>query len=252
MRQNGRALGHKLILIFALLALAAPPQGAAPKPLVPASATSILADPKAFDGQMVTVYAAVDRILSPTSFTVDQDVTKSGTGDLLVVAPRLTAPVALNTYVTVIGEVTTIDGRLAIRATTVLDPKLVDLAKAPPVPLTPEEAAFDAVMKRVGPAFNALRSGVTASDAAVVTAQTATLRQAFADTEAFFKSRGKEDAQQWAAEARAHVAALEKSAGNWDAAKASVSALQQTCASCHAVYRERQDDGSYRIRQESK
>jgi cytochrome c556 len=69
------------------------------------------------------------------------------------------------------------------------------------------------------------------------------------DAEAFFKARGKEDAQKWALEARTHAETLETaSAGKWDDAKTALTALQQTCSSCHGVYRERQDDGSYRIR----
>jgi cytochrome c556 len=142
-----------------------------------------------------------------------------------------------------------VDGRPAIRATSVLDAKVVDLAKKPLPPLTPEEQAFDAVMKKVQPAFGAIRTAVSESNADATKTQAALLKQAFADTEAFFKQRGKADAQKWAAEARMHASLLEAaSAGKWDDAKAALTQLQQTCSSCHAVYRERQDDGSYRIR----
>ena len=42
---------------------------AAPKPMVPTAADAIAANPDGFYGQTVTVYAAVDRVLTPTSFT---------------------------------------------------------------------------------------------------------------------------------------------------------------------------------------
>ena len=259
--QNGRALTPKLcrvlgVVSVALLALVgitrAQQLAPAAKPMVPTSATSILLDPKQFEGVLVTVFSPVERIVSPTSFTIDQDAKKSGGGEVLVVAALLNEPVVVNSYVTVIGEVSLADGRPVIKATSVLNARMVDLAKRLLPPMTAEEAAFDATMKKVGPAFNALRGAVTDANADTVKSSTATLKQAFSDTEAFFKARGKADAQKWAAEARAQVEILEKSAGAGDAAKAAVSALQGSCSSCHGVYRERQDDGSYRIRGEIK
>jgi cytochrome c556 len=227
-------------------------QGASPpKPIVPAATSSILSDPKQFDGVLVTVYASVERVVSATSFTVDQDPTKA-TADVLVVAPVLNQPVTANKYVTVIGEVTMVEGRPAIRATSVLDGKMVDLAKRLLPPMTPEETSFDATMKKVQPAFGALRTAVTDANAERVKTNAAILKQAFADAEAFWKMRGKADAQKWAADARAQADLLEKSSGAGDEVKAAVTALQQTCSSCHAAYRERQDDGTYRIRGEIK
>jgi hypothetical protein len=152
--------------------------------------------------------------------------------------------------VTVIGEVVRDEGRLAIRATSVMTREMVDLAKPIPPPMTPEESAFDAVMKRIGPAFNAARTAVTAGGGDSLKQDVATLTQGFETTETFWKSRGVADAQKWAVEARAHARALEQAvaASRWDEAKVAVSALQQVCSACHGAYRERQDDGSYRIR----
>jgi hypothetical protein len=257
--KNGRALATRIPRPFSLAAVtflaalavvrAQQPAPPAPKPLVPAAASSIAANPALYLGQVVTVFAAVERILSPTSFTVDQDPTRTATGEILVVAPVLSAPPTPNAYVTVIGEVAMVDGRPAINATSVLDGKMVDLAKKALPPLTPEEQAFESVMKRVQPAFAALRQAVTESNGETAKAQAAILKQAFAETEAFFKKRGKLDAEKWAVEARTHAETLERaSAGKWDEAKAALPGLQQSCSSCHAVYRERQDDGSYRIR----
>jgi hypothetical protein len=54
----------------------------------------------------------------------------------------------------------------------------------------------------------------------------------------------------WAADARLQSETLQRSiaSGVWDDAKAAATALQQTCSACHGVYRERLDDGSYRVR----
>ncbi len=262
MGQNGRALANatRPVLVSGLavfLAMAfgraqeAQPAAPAPKPLIPASASSVAANPQQYLGQMLTIYAAVERIVSPTLFTVDQDPRRAGAAEVEVLVPAWTTPPVPNSYVTVIGEMVLFNGRPSLKATSVIDGKMVDLARKALPPLTPEEQAFDAVMKKVQPAFAALRTAVNASDSDGVKAQAGILEQAFADTEAFFKQRAKGDAQKWAAEARMHVQALGvASAGKWDDAKAAVTALQQSCSSCHAVYRERQDDGSYRIRGE--
>ena len=226
------------------------------KPLVPAAAGSIASNPDAFYGQNVTITAAVDRVVSPTSFTVDQDTKTSGAGEVLVLVPVLNAPLAVNTYVTIIGEVVRHEGRPAIQATAVITAAMVDIAKRLPPPMTPDEEAFDRVMKRISPAFSALRQAVAAGAGGgaktegTLKVEAAMLMQAFADTEAFWKRRDKADAVKWAVDARAQAEILERAiaAGTSDGARAAVTALQQTCSACHDKYRERQDDGSYRIR----
>lgn len=241
-----------VVLLAAALNVPQAGQTPAPagKPLVPSAASSIAANPEAFYGQTVSVTAAVDRVISPTAFTVDQDARKPATGEILVLVDVLSAPVAVNTYVTVIGEVVRHEGRPAIRARSVLDAGMVDLAKRPPPPLTPEEQAFDAVMKRINPAFGAIRQLVTAAGGEDARAHASVLRQGFTDTEAFWKRRDKPDAVKWAAEARGFAASLETAIATkqWDDAKTAVTGLQQTCSACHRVYRQIGDDGAYRIR----
>jgi hypothetical protein len=227
---------------------------AAPKPLVPAAANSIAANPDAFLGQIVTVTASIDQVVSPTSFTVDQDPRKPAAGDVLVIAKALNAPLILNSHVTVIGEVVRHEGRPAIRATSVLTAAGLDLAKRIPPPMTPEEEALDKAMKTINPAFGAIRQAVAAAGGENAVQHAATLKQAFIETEAFWKKRGVADAQKWAADARAQSEALERAIadGQWDAAKAAAGTLQQACSACHGAYRERLDDGTYRMRTEGK
>ena len=136
-------------------------------------------------------------------------------------------PVDPNGYVTVIGDVIKFDpaeveakrarrcrricrrtssrkyqGKPAILANAVINAAMIDLAKFIPPPMTPEEAAFDKIMKGVGPANGALRKGMDGSNAELVKTNTAILEKAFADTEAFWKTRGKADAMKFAQDAR--------------------------------------------------
>jgi len=263
---------------------AAPPAAPAapPKVLVPVATNTLTSNPDAFYGQAVTITASVEQILSRTSFVVDQRRVGTATlkgvkgpTDVLVLVPNIQSPIDLKSYVTVMGEVVKFDpaevakkakdykldlpadaaakyaGRPALIATSVINDKFVDVAKRLPPPMTAEEEAFSKVMKQVGPAFAALRAGVDKSEVENANKNATVLRQAFTDTEAFFKPK-KPDATLWAAEARKHVESIQASvaAGKWDDAKTAAGTLQQACGRCHGQYRERFDDGSFRYKPE--
>jgi cytochrome c556 len=254
----------------------------APKVLVPVATNTVTANPDAFYGQAVTLTASVEQIHSKSAFSVDQRrvggaTLKGGPTDILVLVPTIQSPVELKTYVTVMGEVVKFDpeevakkakdykidlppdlvakftGRPAVIATSVINEKFLDVAKRLPPPMNAEEEAFSKVMKQVAPAFAALRTGVDGSNVENATKNAAVLKQAFTDTEAFFKPK-KPDATAWAAEARKHVEAIQASvtAGKWDEAKATVGTLQTACGRCHGQYRERFDDGSFRYKSGSR
>ena len=207
--------------------------------------------------------------------TVANVSTKKPLGqDILIVAPTLNGPVDANAYVTVLGELVRFDpaeiarkakgytldlapdvvakytGHPAVVATAVINTAMVDLAKRLPPPMTTEETAYSTMMKKVGPAFAALRTAVTASNAETTTQNAATLKQAFTETEAFWKTKGKADAIGWAHDARTQAESIEKdvAAAKWDAVKATAGTLGQACQTCHTAYRERFDDGTYRIK----
>jgi len=254
----------------------------APKVLVPVATNTVTANPDAFYGQAVTLTASVEQIHSKSAFSVDQRrvggaTLKGGPTDILVLVPTIQSPVELKTYVTVMGEVVKFDpeevmkkakdyridlppylvwkftGRPAVIATSVINEKFLDVAKRLPPPMSAEEEAFSKVMKQVAPAFAALRTGVEGSNVENATKNAAVLKQAFTDTEAFFKPK-KPDATAWAAEARKHVESIQASvtAGKWDEAKATVGTLQTACGRCHGQYRERFDDGSFRYKSGSR
>jgi hypothetical protein len=245
------------------------------KPLVPMTASSLLRNPRAHIGDNVSLMATVDTILSKTAFTLDQDPTKSGGPAVLVFAPTLNAQPDAGGYVTVQGEVFAFDaaevmkrakgytidvpadvlakfqGQPAIVAVAVVTPKLVDIAKKVLPPMTPAELAFQKNMLAIQPASGELRNLLAAPDAAKIKEQTAILKKAFTEVEAFFKTRGTTEAAGWAGEALKIVTNVETAVAAGKGAeelKAAGTPLQQLCAQCHGVYRERQDDGSFRIK----
>jgi cytochrome c556 len=254
----------------------APQPATAPpaKPFVPLAASTLAAHPETYYGETVTVTAAVEQTMSKSAFSVDQDKTKSTGQEVLVLAPTMIGAVDVNSYVTVIGEVMAFDpaeiakkakgytvdispelvakyrGRPVVLATAVINSAGIDVAKKPLPPMTADDLALQKLMKQVGPANNALRGDIDKMDAALTKEHAAVLKQAFTQTEAFWKTKGKADAIQLAQDARKDAEALDAAvaAGNWDQAKTSAGTLGQKCAACHGTYRERLDDGTFRIK----
>jgi hypothetical protein len=225
----------------------------------------------------VTLTAAGEQRYAGTAFSVDQDRSKTG-ADVLILAALLTAPVEPRAYVTVIGEVVKFDaadvaarmkesmpelpadvaarykGHAAVIATSVINGAMADLAKRVPPPMSAEELALSKVMKRIGPGFNALRASATAANGTDTVAQATELRTLFGEAAAFWKSQGRPDAVQWTEDARVASGLVEAAAakGDWEAVKLAVPRLQSACASCHGLYRERLDDGTYRFKPPAK
>jgi len=249
--------------------------GAAAKPMVPVAASSLATNPELYVGQTVSVTGVAEKTLTPTTFVFDQGKNQpAGAPDLLVIAPTLTGTLPLQAYITVIGDAVKFDpadvarrlrnykldlpddivekyrGKTAILATGIVDPKMVDIAKPVVVPPTPEENAFDAVMKQVGPGFAALQQAITASDGAQVRQHVVELHKLFGDTQTFFTNRKTADAIGWAGDAAKITQDIDQAAtaGKWDDAKAAATKLNGLCGQCHGAHRERQDDGSYRVK----
>jgi hypothetical protein len=251
----------------------------AQKPYTPVATSAIAKNPDQFLGEPVTVTAQVDTILSKSAFAIDQRVKGAPAGTpLLVISPILNAPVEANKYVTVAGELIKFDpaeiakkaknyqldlpsdlvekfrGKPVVIAKAVVNDKMVDLAMRIPPPYAADEKALDDTMKKVGAAVAALRTAVDGSKADVATQNLTVLKQAFTQTEAFWKSKNVAEAMTIAQDARKHADAIDKAAaaGDWDAAKKSVTALNGTCGACHGAYRERFDDGQFRAKMPEK
>jgi cytochrome c556 len=263
------------VLVATIAVRAQQPPGPPPgKPLVPLATSSLLLHPELYVGETVALVGTVDRTLSRTAFAVVEDKSKPSPKNLLILAPSLITSPEPNTPVTVIGETVRFDpadiarrfkdytldlpadlietyrGQPAIVATSVLNPTMTDLAKRPVPPPTPAEDAFDKTMKQVSPAFAVLRQSVDASATGPVQQRTAELKKLFGDTQAFFKTRGTVDATAWAGDALKLVDSIDAAAAasKWDDAKTAAASLNQVCQTCHAAHRERQDDGTYRVK----
>ena len=244
---------------------------------LPVATNAIRANPDTYYGKLVTVSAGVDAMLSKTVFLVDQwkaagteEAVPAGT-PILVIAPYLTTALEHRQYFLMRGQVIKFDaaavaaaasgytldlapemqtkylGQPVLVATSIVNATSVELGRKP---LMPEEIAMTAAMKTISPAFAALRSAADGGKAGEVAQYTAKLIPAFTQTEAIWDEVGQRPAAQWAREAQAHAAAIEKAAaaGNLDAVKASAAELNQVCASCHGAYRERTDDGTFRFK----
>ncbi|MGE3273682.1 MAG: hypothetical protein AB7O67_01130 [Vicinamibacterales bacterium] len=105
-------------------------------------------------------------------------------------------------------------------------------------------------MEKAGPAFGMLRKAMDGTNANMASENAATLKQVFADTETVFKAMDKADAVEWAQGAGKTAATIQEQvgAGNWDAAKASAGELGKFCQGCHGKYREKGEDGKWRLK----
>ena len=255
---------------------AAPTPAPPAKALVPVAASTLAARPDAFYGEPVSLAATIEQNLTRTAFVVDQDKTKSTGKEVLVLAPNLQRHVDPNTYVTVIGDVMRFDpaeltarlkdykldlapdvaakyvGKPVVIATSVIDTAGNDVAKRLPPPMTAEEEGYQKLMKQVGSSNGALRKAIEGSDAKLAAENVATLKTTFRDVESFWKARRRNDAAQWAQDARKLSENIERSvaAGRWDDVKTHAGTLGKACQTCHTAYRERFDDGSFRIKKD--
>jgi cytochrome c556 len=113
-----------------------------------------------------------------------------------------------------------------------------------------KEVDLDATMKKVGPAFAALRKSVESMDVNLAKQNTVVLKTSFADAERFFEAIGKHDAHQWASDALKAVETIDTAiaASKWDDVKASAGNLGKVCQTCHNTHREKAEDGTYRMK----
>jgi hypothetical protein len=247
---------------------------------LPLATNTIRQHPEAYYGKQVTVSAGVDQMLSTTAFTVDQwraagaDEVKPIGKPILVVAPYLTNTLDRRNYLVVRGELVKFDlaamarvasdykldlgpdlwakyqGQPMLLAASVLNSTYKELARKPIPPPTAQEASLSAAMKSISPAFADLRNAGDAANADLVASSVAKLLPAFDRTEAIWDDLGQSSAGQWARDAHERAATIGQAAaaGDWGAVKASAASLNQLCATCHGTYREREDDGTFRIK----
>jgi hypothetical protein len=249
----------------------------------PVATNTVVENPDEYVGKVVTITAGVEQMVSKTTFLMDQrraagatDVKTLGK-PLLVIAPYLTSSLELKKYFLVRGQIVKLEatslarlapdyvldipdevsatfmGQPVLVAASVLNSTYAELARKPIPPATPADVALTSAMKTISPAFNALRTAAQESKTDLVKEQIALLTPAFAQTESIFGDVKHANGASRAREATTQVAAIETAlaAGNWEAVKSSANALNTTCQSCHTAYRERQDDGTFRMKSDA-
>jgi soluble cytochrome b562 len=249
-----------------------PAPGTPTKPLVPVAASTLAAKPDAYVGEFVSLGGAVEQRMGDRVFSVDQDKTKPTGKEVVVIMRNVSGAVEPNTYVTVVGEVVKLDpaelkernftgevpgdimtkyaNRPIVLASAVITPAGINVAMRLPPPMTRDEADYQKVMKQVGSANAALRKAIEGSDVKLARENAAALKQAFSQAESFWNRKDKDDAKGWSQDARRIAETIDRSAaaGKWDEVKTHAGSLGKTCQACHAAYRERFDDGSFRIK----
>jgi len=192
----------------------------------------------------------------------------------LVLAPFLQKPAEQNGYVTVIGQLIKFDekeiaaklkdykldlspadiskfnGKPVILATSVITNAGIDIAKKPIPPMTADDLTLQKIMTKLPTAQAAVRKSLDSKDAAGAKEQATLLKDSFTQIEAFFKTKNNEEAVKWAGEGKSHADSILVNLGmnNVEGAKTSVTPLGGACASCHGKYRERMDDGTFRLK----
>ena len=274
----GIALASLIVCYSALPAAqggqAPPAANTPPKPLVPVAASSVAANPDPYIGEYVTMTGAVEANLSKTSFSVDQDKNKPTGKDVLVLAPNLQKSADPNGYVTVIGQLIKFDpaevaaklkdykldlspedqakfkGKPVVLATAVINTAGIDIAKKPIPPMSADDLTLQKIMTRLPPAQAALRKALDGSAADLTKEHATILKTSFTEIEAFWKAKGNDEATKLAADGKRHADSILMNVANanFDAAKTSITPLGATCASCHGKYRERMEDGTFRIK----
>ena len=217
---------------------------------------------------------AVEANLTKTSFSVDQDKTKSTGKEVLVLAPTLQKQADANGYVTVIGQLIKFDekevaaklkdyqidlspadiakfkGKPVVLATAVINSGGIDIAKKPIPPMGADDLTLQKIMTKLPAAQGAVRKSLDSKDAAGAKEQATLLKDSFTQIEAFFKTKNNTEAMKWAGEGKNHADAILVNLGlnNIEAAKTSITPLGGTCASCHGKFRDRMEDGTFRLK----
>ena len=113
-----------------------------------------------------------------------------------------------------------------------------------------DEKGFQKHMKAVGKASKEFKGNFEVKNAAAVEKDGAAVAESYKAMAGFFKARKNDDAVKWADDSAAGAAgaAAAAKAGDWDKVKSQWGAVGKNCKACHDKYREKLDDGSYKIK----
>ena len=114
------------------------------------------------------------------------------------------------------------------------------------------EAHLDAIMTTLGPNVAGVRAALAAGDYSTAKERSIRSREQLATTITFWRDRERQDAVGWLRTALNRLDALDTvlSVEPVDGAVAAAIAgeITEACTACHAVYREPDGDGGYRVK----
>ena len=114
------------------------------------------------------------------------------------------------------------------------------------------EAHLDATMTTLGPNVAGVRAALAAGDYSTAKERAIRSREQLATTITFWRDRDREDAVGWLRTALDRLDALDTALSVESVDAAAVVAIGgeivEACNSCHAVYREPDGDGAYRVK----
>lgn len=113
-----------------------------------------------------------------------------------------------------------------------------------------DEKAFQKHMKAVGQANKNFKGNFESKNAAALEKDGAAVAESYRAMASFFKARKNDDAVKWSDDSAAGAAGAAKAAkaGDWDKVKSQWGGAGKNCKACHDKYREKLDDGSYKIK----
>ena len=113
------------------------------------------------------------------------------------------------------------------------------------------EAHLDATMSTLGPNVAGVRAALAAGDFATAKERAIRSREQLATTITFWRDRDRDDAVGWLRTALERLDALDTELSVESVAAAAAVAIgdeiAEACNACHAVYREPDGDGGYRV-----
>jgi cytochrome c556 len=113
-----------------------------------------------------------------------------------------------------------------------------------------DEKEFQGWMKTTGATMGSLRKNLEAKNGEAAAADAKTLQEVFAKVHDFWMKKKIESATKFATTAQNgfKVVGQLASSGKFDEAAAEMKSTVATCAGCHNGFREKKEDGTYRIK----
>lgn len=113
-----------------------------------------------------------------------------------------------------------------------------------------DDAAYQQWMKTVGPTMASLNKNLTAKSGDAAVADAKTLQGIFGQVHDYWQGKKVDDAVKFSADAQAGFKQVSDlaAAGKFDEASAAVKTAQANCGGCHMAHREKEADGSFKMK----